>query len=167
MHPTEYLVPMIHQKNRDVARKLFPEAQPTIEQTETPQHDPFYSNAGVLLYLHYLKNFPKKMGGGIHVRSSLMYNNNLAKDDYKSECYWMSEQVPMNQNLEQIPANMFKIQDVVKLENINRSDMVMPLVQANTWYRDFYKMLWENSLQHDLYLILEIVENNSTYPIGI
>ena len=59
---------------------------------------------------------------------------------------------------------MFKIQDIVDTGTLQRTDKVMPLTEATTWLKDFYNMLWNDHLQHDLYLIIEFVEGKSTYP---
>ena len=148
--------------------KAKPEStEENIEKSKTPQRDPFYSNSGVLLYLHFLRNFPLKSKGNLHVRSSLFYKNSVVKDSEDNQCYWMSEKVLMSDNLEQIPANISKIKEFVKKDDLFQDDKVMPLIQTNTWHKDFYKMLWNNSLKDDLYLILEVIENDDHHPLGI
>ena len=89
MHPSEYLIPLIHQRGRNTSTNPFPEAHPTIEKEQGPQRDPFYSNTGILLYLHFLKNFPNVRGGSLRIRSRLLYNDNTIKDDQQNECIWV------------------------------------------------------------------------------
>lgn len=72
----------------------------------------------------------------------------------------------MEDNLEQVKENMFKIQDVVKLQDIAKDDRVMPFLDTKIWYRDFYDMLWSDQLSDDMYLIIEVIENDETYPTG-
>ena len=66
MHPSEYLLPLIHQRGMPY-QKALPEVNPTVDPPSM-QKDPFYSNLGMLLYLHFLKNFPKKPRGKAKLR---------------------------------------------------------------------------------------------------
>jgi hypothetical protein len=75
--------------------------------------------------------------------------------------------MPFSRNYQQISKNMFKIQDIVKLDSLDRNDTVMPLQQVYTWFNDFYDMLWRYDLKHELYLFLEVIENEATYPTGV
>jgi hypothetical protein len=75
--------------------------------------------------------------------------------------------MPFSSNYKQTPKNMFKIQDIVELDKLDRNDTVMPLQQVYTWFNDFYDMLWRYDLKHELYLFLEVIENEATYPTGV
>ena len=65
MHPSEYSIPLIHQRHGDDIPDLNP-----IEEPEKigPKRDPLYSNTGMLLYLQYLKNFAVKRDGKMRMK---------------------------------------------------------------------------------------------------
>ena len=82
LHPTEYIVPLIHQKVRDQAKPLFPEANPTkIPEPDDDKlmRDPFYSNTGLHIFLHYLKNYTNRKVQNLYLRCSLFYGPTIMK----------------------------------------------------------------------------------------
>ncbi|CAI2359223.1 unnamed protein product [Moneuplotes crassus] len=171
LHPSEYLVPMIHQrggtKRNDIPPQMQNQPQNIQIEPDKQGKDPFYSSNGLLLFLQFLKNFPTNKAGNFTVRSSLLFNENAAKDKFGQDCYWVSDSVQFTANLEQTPQNMFKIQEVTKVENLDRNDTVLPIMKTNIWHRNFYDLVWNSNLEHDLYLFLEILENGSSYPTGV
>jgi hypothetical protein len=83
MHPSEYWIPLIHRRGMN-NQKPMPVA-PTIEKQPddgTIKRDPFYSNIGLVLFIHFLKNFPKDTDtrGSLKIRSSLFFNDETCKD---------------------------------------------------------------------------------------
>ena len=171
-HPTEYLVPLIHQRGfDDEDLENIPAFEPERnlpEQENGMSRDPFYSNTGVLLYLQYMRNYPmKQQAGNFSIRASLIYNRDPARDQYNKDCLWISERVPFTDILSQLPKNMFRIQDVVDVNSIDKNDTIVPLSKSHTWLKNFYNMLWNDNLSHDLVLFVEILENNNTYPSGV
>jgi len=170
LHPTEYLVPLIHQRGFKSQIPTSNTDQLLIEHPKNENgitRDPFYSNTGILLYIHYLKNYPMKAQGDLIVRSSLIYNGNPAKDQYDRNCLWITEKIPISNNLNQIPKNMFKIENIVKINTIHKNDTVLPITKPHVWLQNFYNVFWEDNLNHDLILFLEILENNNSYPSGV
>ena len=171
LHPSEYIVPLIHQKSRDQRNQIFPEANPTNkfdpEDNNQIVRDPFYSNTGLHIFLHYLKNYTNKKTRNLFLRCNLFYGDKIIKDNSNKNCTWDCDALSINELLEQIPQNMLKIQDIVSLESLNRTDTIMPVLQSNIWYQDFYNKLWDDNLQQDLILFIEIYEDQGINPVSI
>jgi hypothetical protein len=83
MHPSEYLIPLIHRKglNNQKPMPVMPTIEKQPDKEGTIQRDPFYSNTGLVLYLHFLKNFPEKGKGSLNIRSSLFFSDKTCKDE--------------------------------------------------------------------------------------
>lgn len=145
MHPTEYIIPLIHERHRDGFNPDFiPKLHPTVEpEEEIPRRDPFYSNAGMLLYLGYLKNFPTFNNGTLKIKCSVYLNTEPVTDDLNTSCIWVSDIVQHVGALKQTPENQYKIQELVTNEILQDQDTVLPIKQTKVWYKDFYNMLWD------------------------
>jgi hypothetical protein len=82
MHPSEYLIPLIHRRgmNNQKPMPVTPTVEKQPEDDGTIKRDPFYSNIGLVLFIHFLKNFPKDTKGSLQIRSSLFFNEETCKD---------------------------------------------------------------------------------------
>ena len=47
------------------------------------------------------------------------------------------------------------------------TDTVLPIMQSQIWYQDFYNFLWKNENDSNFILLIELLENNDPYSASI
>jgi hypothetical protein len=87
MHPSEYIIPNIHKSGKgadDFGPAPFPDhpappprppmpeqVRPAIAPPPRPIYDPNYSANGLMVYLHYLRNYENNQAQKLKIRCSL------------------------------------------------------------------------------------------------
>lgn len=177
-HPSHYQIPKNHLNGPNYEAKMGgdadikdPEKQQAMmkkEMEEEKLQQESYECSGINVFVHFVKNY--EPSGFIRVRCTLYEGPILVRDNNGKACQWSSRIihpeeaiVPNQNNLEKLQKMGVYIYSEAKY---GKKDIVVPVNDDKSWLRDFYKMIWDNDLKNDLYLMVELMVKENPYTGG-
>lgn len=124
-----------------------------------PVKDPNYSSNGLMLYLHYLRNFPASKRK-FYIKSSLLSNRIPVKTDTGDDMVWKSKIIDSNDVVTQTEQGHRVMRDINASKEIYNAQTLLPIMDDCTWIKDLYSYLWSNLAKNDLVLIFEFFNVN-------
>ena len=174
-HPNHYVMPRIHHKSqiydpemgnmpqKDMDRNLM---NKKLEEEKAQMES--YECSGINIFIHYLKNYEPL--GFMRFRCTLYEGPTLVRDNNGKACQWATRVVSPE---EAITANQDNMDKLLKMgvyiyseTKYGKKDIVVPVNDDNSWLRDFYTMLMDNHLKHELYLQIELMLKDNPYRGG-
>ena len=177
-HPGNYSIPRIHTEildkeahmnrkrkmeqlqDNNIPKKIAPE--------EGKRDQEAYECSGINVFIHYIKNYEPT--GLLRIKCTLYEGPKLLRDNNGQGCQFATRVVHPEEAIVANQDNMEKLNKIgvyiYSEKKYGKKDIVVPINDDKSWLRDFYTMLWDNQLQNDIYLQVELLVKENPYKGG-
>lgn len=129
------------------------------------ENDLDYSSNGLMLYLHYLRDFPAS-GRKFYVRSTLLGNGETMKTDSGNLMVWKSKIIDSNDIVTQNEQGHKLMQDINASKEMFNANTLLAIMDDCTWIKDLHSYLRINLVKNNLVLALELIDVNEFEPFA-
>ncbi|CAI2387683.1 unnamed protein product [Moneuplotes crassus] len=120
---------------------------------------------GIMLYLHYFKNFPMNIAKHVYIRSRLQLGADPIRDDKDREMSWNTSLINMADFIPQNERGHQMLREMKADQEINQPFTILPIMESTNWMKDFYTMVWDNGNRDKVYIMFEVCEKSSPWPL--
>jgi len=131
-HPSEYKIPRTLQIKRQTQKG--PQMKIQDIAYDMPQKDPHYSASGLLVYLHYLKNYPIDSLDKVTITWSLYLGSSQLYDDYGNPMQWTSQPAHTSQGLNS-NSSLEEFSRINAASEFQQWDTVLKIMENTSWIK--------------------------------